>query len=45
MNNKHGPYYYAYLKDPESEKLMEKYIGDHISKDKELNDDNNKDNQ
>ena len=26
----HGPYYYAYWKDPESKKLKKKYIGDHI---------------
>jgi hypothetical protein len=26
---KHGPYYYAYWKDPESKKLKKKYIGDH----------------
>jgi hypothetical protein len=29
---KHGPYYYAYWKDPESKKLKKKYIGDHIPK-------------
>jgi hypothetical protein len=34
---KHGPYYYAYWKDPESKKLKKKYIGDHMPKDKELN--------
>lgn len=34
---KHGPYYYAYWKDPESKKLKKKYIGDHIPEDKELN--------
>ena len=40
---KHGPYYYAYWKDPESKKLKKKYIGDHIPKNKKLNDDcNNK---
>jgi hypothetical protein len=33
---KHGPYYYAYWKDPES-KVEEKYIGDHIPKDKDGN--------
>jgi hypothetical protein len=38
---KHGPYYYAYWKDPESRKLKKKYIGDHIPKNKELNDDCN----
>jgi hypothetical protein len=26
----HGPYYYAYWKDPESKKLKKKYIGDHM---------------
>jgi hypothetical protein len=36
---KHGPYYYAYWKDPESKKLKKKYIGDHMPKDKESNDD------
>src|SRR5690349_5537416 len=25
----HGPYYYAYWKDPESKKLKKKYIGTH----------------
>ena len=29
---KHGPYYYAYWKDPESKKLKKKYIGDHMPK-------------
>jgi hypothetical protein len=29
---KHGPYYYAYWKDPESKKLKKKYIGDQYSK-------------
>ncbi|MGB8036421.1 MAG: hypothetical protein WCF03_21605 [Nitrososphaeraceae archaeon] len=33
---KHGPYYYAYWKDPESKKLKKKYIGDHMPKNKEL---------
>jgi hypothetical protein len=28
----HGPYYYAYWKDPESKKLKKKYIGDHLPK-------------
>jgi hypothetical protein len=32
---KHGPYYYAYWKDPESKKLKKKYIGDHMPNDKE----------
>jgi hypothetical protein len=27
---KHGPYYYAYWKDPESKKLKKKYIGTFI---------------
>lgn len=34
---KHGPYYYAYWKDPESKKLKKKYIGDPIPKNKESN--------
>jgi hypothetical protein len=38
---KHGPYYYAYWKDPESKKLKKKYIGDHMPKDKESIDDCN----
>jgi hypothetical protein len=42
---KHGPYYYAYWKDPETKKLRKKYIGNHIPKNKELKDDNNNDNQ
>jgi hypothetical protein len=44
---KHGPYYYAYWKDPESKKLRKKYIGTHMPKIKdELNhdNDNNKNN-
>ena len=36
----HGPYYYAYWKDPESKKLKKKYIGDHMPKNKELSNDN-----
>jgi hypothetical protein len=36
---KHGPYYYAYWKDPESKKLNKKYIGDHMPKNKELGND------
>jgi hypothetical protein len=36
---KHGPYYYAYWKDPESKKLKKKYIGDHMPNNKESNDD------
>ena len=31
---KHGPYCYAYWKDPESKKLKKKYIGDHMPTDK-----------
>ena len=34
--HKHGPYYYAYWKDPETKKLKKKYVGDHMPKDKEL---------
>jgi hypothetical protein len=34
--HKHGPYYYAYWKDPETKKLKKKYLGDHMPKDKEL---------
>jgi hypothetical protein len=37
---KHGPYYYAYWKDPESKKLKKKYIGDRMPKDKELDNEN-----
>jgi hypothetical protein len=36
---KHGPYYYAYWKDPESKKLKKKYIGDHMPANKESNHD------
>jgi hypothetical protein len=36
---KHGPYYYAYWKDPQSKKLKKKYIGDHMSENKESNND------
>jgi hypothetical protein len=28
-HRKHGPYYYAYWKDPETKKLKKKYIGKH----------------
>jgi hypothetical protein len=39
---KHGPYYYAYWKDPEAKKLRKKYIGTHIPESKErVTDDNN----
>jgi hypothetical protein len=43
--HKHGPYFYAYWKDPESRKLKKKYIGDHMPKNKESNDDYNNKNQ
>ena len=33
---KHGPYYYAYWKDPESKKLKKKYIGDHMPKNQQF---------
>jgi hypothetical protein len=37
---KHGPYYYyACWKDPESKKLKKKYIGNHMPKDKESDND------
>jgi hypothetical protein len=39
--HEHGPYFYAYWKDPESKKLKKKYIGDHMPKNEELNDDCN----
>ena len=42
---KHGPYYYAYWKDPESKKLKKKYIGDHMPNNEELNNDCNNNNQ
>jgi hypothetical protein len=41
---KHGPYYYAYWKDPGSKKLKKKHIGDHMPKDKELDNDYGNDN-
>lgn len=31
----HGPYYYAYWKDPRSKKLKKKYIGRHMLKNEE----------
>ena len=40
----HGPYYYAYWKDPESKKLKKRYIGDHMPKDTKLGDDYGNDN-
>ena len=30
---KHGPYYYAYWKDPETKRLKKKYIGRHFDRD------------
>ena len=42
---KHGPYYYAYWKDPESKKLKKKYIGDLMPKNEELNNNRNNTNQ
>ena len=33
---KHGPYYYANWKDPESKKLKKKYIGDLMPKDNRI---------
>jgi len=36
---KHGPYYYAYWKDPQRKKLKKKYIGDHMPENKESSDD------
>jgi hypothetical protein len=41
---RHGPYYYAYWKDPESKKLKKKYIGDHIPQNKKSNNDRNSSN-
>jgi hypothetical protein len=35
----HGPYYYAYWKDPQNKKLKKKYIGDHMPENKRRNDD------
>jgi hypothetical protein len=35
---RHGPYYYAYWKDPESKKLKKRYAGDYMPKNKESND-------
>jgi hypothetical protein len=29
-NGKHGPYYYAYWKDPETKRLKKKYIGQYL---------------
>ena len=35
----HGPYYYAYWKDPESKRLKKKYIGDYLPGNRNSNDD------
>lgn len=32
---RHGPYYYAYWKDPESKNLKKRYAGDYMPKNKE----------
>ena len=32
-HKKHGPYYYAYWKDPETKRLKKKYIGRHFDRD------------
>ena len=40
--HEHGPYFYAYWKDPESKKLKKKYIGDRKPENKELNNGCNK---
>ena len=42
---KHGPYYYAYWKDPESKKLKKKYIGDHIPQNNKSNKNRNSSNR
>ncbi|HEY7080875.1 MAG TPA: hypothetical protein VH500_14320, partial [Nitrososphaeraceae archaeon] len=41
----HGPYYYAYWKEPECKKLKKKYIGINKPKNEELNNDSDNDNQ
>ena len=39
----HGPYYYAYWKDPAAKKLKKKYIGTYMPENRaKLNEDNNK---
>jgi hypothetical protein len=35
-HGKHGPYYYAYWKDPETKKLKKKYIGSHMPEGKKM---------
>jgi hypothetical protein len=37
-HGKHGPYYYAYWKDPETKKLKKKYIGTHMPEKVMMND-------
>ena len=37
----HGPYYYAYWKDPDSKKLKKKYIGGNMPKDNDYSNDTN----
>jgi hypothetical protein len=36
-HEKHGPYYYAYWKDPETKKLKKKYIGQYFQSSSEYN--------
>jgi hypothetical protein len=35
-HEQHGPYYYAYWKDPETKKLNKKYIGIHMPENKKV---------
>ena len=37
-HGKHGPYYYAYWKDPKTKKLKKKYIGTHMPEKVMMND-------
>jgi hypothetical protein len=37
-HRKHGPYYYAYWKDPQTKRLKKKYIGRHYVPDNEQRD-------
>jgi hypothetical protein len=41
-HGKHGPYYYAYWKDPPTKKLKKRYIGTHIPENKESQTNNNR---
>jgi hypothetical protein len=34
-HEQHGPYYYAYWKDPQSKKLNKRYIGSHMPENKQ----------